>query len=402
MPARGGNWRGYDVSKHTRLLYAMLALLAVASRAAGTEAATELWEEAWGPAGSDRSLPRRAKAYEAAGHQAAAAKLYRRMAQLAELDENKAACLVQRAKCLLGADRHYAAWQCFEEAASSYPLHVPYDEVVESLREIAVAFMRGEASMFGWKKPGLAAEVYELILELSPVGEHSAEDSLTLVKLMRENGDVDEAIVRCQELVRRHPDVTEARLELGKMLLTLAKGGDGDGRIKREASQHLERFLEATPDHSRAEEAELLLTMTREQQAQNQLRLGRFYSHPAHYRPTVARRYLHDVLREYPSTSAASIARALLAELDAATFEQARRDAQSSKPEPTPSSPAPTRSPPDATTTTQPPPPTPKTQISTVPPTPGPGERRSMKKREQVTKWLLPLEDLSKGADEDE
>lgn len=392
------------MSKHRRLLYAMLLLLAVASRrGAGAEALTEPWEETWGEAGSERSLPRRAKAYEAAGHHAAAARLYGRMAELAELDSNKAACLVRRATCLHRAGKHYAAWQCFEEAAASYPLHVPYDAVVTSLREIAVAFTNGDASMFGWKKPGLAADVYGLILDLSPVGEHSADDSLTLVKLMRENGDTDEAIVRCQELVRRHPDVAEARLELGKMLLKLAQGGDGDGRIKREALQQLERFLEIAPDHSRAEEADLLLTMIREKQAQSKLRLGRFYSHPAHSRPAVARRYLHDVLREYPTTSAASIARALLTELDAATFDQPRREVAAPDPKPPPSSPSPPRAAsPTPAPTPQPTPSAAKAPIHTVPPTTGPGARQSVKKREKVTKWLLPLEDLSKGANADD
>jgi hypothetical protein len=122
-------------------------------------------------------------------------------------------------------------------------------------------------------------------------------------------------------------------------------------------------MLASFPEHDAKAEAEALLSEADEAQARRLVDLSRFYLRRYSYRPDAARRYLADVGRSFRQTAAAGEARQLLARLDPdAVFPGDLPDEvgdAGAEPE--------------------------------LPPQP----MRLLQTREEVPKWLLPLEDYS-------
>ena len=381
-------------------LWAVLtvAVLATAGVAPAQDQTSWNPEPAWEQSGffsGSVPLPEKAARLEGEADYKDAADVYNRMAKTAQDPENKARALVRKGNALLAAGKYHKAYDVYETVMAGYPLYTPYRDVLPRLRTVAEAIADGRASLLSVDNPERAAEVYELILRHAPAGEQAARDNLRLVRLYEEAGLTEEAIMAARDLLRRYPDTEmrqDARLLLARLLLDTARTGDGDGRIKREARRELEIFLDRNPDHPRADEAQLLLTWTREQLAKDILRLGEFYSREAHFRPKAARRYLHDVLREYDSTSSAPLARIMLARLEQETQEKsAERE--------TPATDRPTEKTDDTATaqTQQEPHPSPRPERKSPEAIrkDQPPKSESAAPSGEVSKWLLPIEPLS-------
>jgi outer membrane protein assembly factor BamD (BamD/ComL family) len=231
----------------------------------------------------------------------------------------------------------------------------------------------------GWPRYAKAVEVYEDLMRIAPAGDRGPDDALRLGQLQVKAGDRELAVVTFREILRRHPRSSaapRAHLELGRALLDLADAGDGDGRLKREARLHLERFLERGTDGAARQEAEDLLRSCRAQEAEQLLALGEFYLRPVHARPKAARRYLHDLIQTYPEVDVAEEAEELLAQVQADADEGQDVDSGGS------AEAAPERSP--------------------EPPVGAPEGMERLQEQERMEKWLRPVEDLGLTREEED
>jgi len=333
---------------------------------------------------------------ERGGRYKAAAKRYRRLADSARNPANQAHALRKCADCFFDAGKVYTAYTQYKKLIDEYPLFIKQAHVLDRLRAVAESFAEGRASLFGFKNPSLAAEVYELILRLAPAGPQAADDMLKLAEFQERAGNIEGAAATCRDLLRRYPERAAARVRLAGLILDEARAGDGDGRLRREARRELEQFLATAPKSPEAPLARSMLALVRETLARDRLELGRFYSQAPHRRPAAARRYLHDVLVQYSDTAVTPVARAILAQIESLPETAARKGAAVA------ASPLPQAAIAGAPTQTAhrketAPPASTGPRIGPPEAVPFPRNARWIKQQETVKKWLLPLEDISSG-----
>jgi tetratricopeptide (TPR) repeat protein len=359
-------------------------------------------EEGYSKFSRQRELARMGEQSESRGDYRAAAKAYKKSRLYALDNRTRAALLLREAECYALDEDPYDAFEAYKTLVESFPLHTPYDRVIPRLRQLAGDFEAGRGSWFGIRNRTKAIEVYEVVLQETPVGSGAIQDSLTLGGLLTAADRSPEAIVVYREALRRFPGdpmAPQLRLELGRLLAEDARAGDGDGQVARQAVRELRAFAQAKPDDPARADADFLLSLVDQRRADALYDLARFYLRPAHRREPAARRYLNDLIRDYPNTTAASEASVLLASLgpapvtpegeatpDGAPPAPAVAAATAPTPGPAPAEPAKAKAPERRLLDGL----LPGGPVDEGPPR----EARTVQERERVDKWLLPLGDV--------
>jgi tetratricopeptide (TPR) repeat protein len=371
------------------------ALLALAGAVACMAA-----EEGYGKYSRQRELARQGEQLENRGKYKAAAKAYGKSRLYAVDNRTRAGLLLREAECHVQRADPYDAFDAYTSLLESFPLHTPYDRVIPRLRQLAGDFERGRGSWLGIRNRSKAIEVYELVLQETPVGSGIIQDSLTLGGLLTATKRPAEAIVVYREALKRFPGdplAPQLRLELGRLLTDECRTGDGDGQVARQAVRELRTFVQNSPDDPARPDAEFLLALVDQRRADALVSLAQFYLRPAHRREPAARRYLSDAIRDYPGTTAADEAGVLLASLGPAPVVPEMQPEPGPAPAPaiagTPAATAPVAQPakekgPDRRLLEG------LLPGGTVDEGP-PREMRSLQDRDRVGKWLLPLGDLN-------
>jgi len=265
------------------------------------------------------ALQERATELEAAGKHKAAAKTHARSRVFAPDDRARAKALLSEADGYYAAGVYRRSKDAYLDLLRSYPLYTPQSHVLQRLREMAELYADGTIGAFKLKDVPMAIEIYETIVQEAPTAAGTINDHLRLAELQIASGRHAEGLVTYEELFRRHAgrsELGDARLAFAQALTDRAEiGGDGDGQLARQARRQLAAFVQEQPNHPRRAEAEATIASLDEQQATSLYNLAVFYTNPVHRRLPATRRYLHDVVRNYPSTAAADQARQLLADL---------------------------------------------------------------------------------------
>ena len=241
-----------------------------------------------------------------------AAKIYRRMARYEKNRARSAAYLLRGADCLMQAKKGHRALEEYTNLLENYPLYVPYEHVVEQLRQLAEWFIVGDGTFLGIKDKDTGIQIYELIIREAPAVQVTLKDRLRLAELLVGSGRGEEAVVVYQAILRQEPGNWDVRAKLALLFLKLSKNGDGDGAKLRAAVREANIVLESNPDNPLAKDLKRLCRDAEAEEAERLLKNGQFYLLPAHRRPTAARRYMHDVIMKYPDSNAAKEARRLL------------------------------------------------------------------------------------------
>ncbi len=311
-PYGAGNSRdGLRIMNTTGTL--RIAVLTLAAAAACMAA-----EEGYNKYSLQKELARRGEQAESLGKFRVAAKAYSKSRLYAVDNRTRAQLLLHEADCCAQDGALYKAFEVYKVLIESYPLHVPYDRVVPRLRHLADDFERGTGRWFGLRNRNKAIAVYELILQETPLGSGAIQDSLSLGGLLTAVHRPEEARVIYTEAVKRFPAdplTPLLRLELGRLLADDSRTGDGDGQVARQAKRELDAFIKSSPADPRRADAQFLLALIDERRADALYDLARFYLRPAHRREPASRRYLAEVVHDYPGSTAASRAAVLLASL---------------------------------------------------------------------------------------
>lgn len=241
-----------------------------------------------------------------------AAKIYRRMARYEKNRARSAAYLLRGADCLMQAKKGHRALEEYTNLLENYPLYVPYEHVVEQLRQLAEWFIVGDGTFLGIRDKSTGIQIYELIIREAPAVQVTLKDRLRLAELLEGSGRGEEAVVVYQALLRQEPGNWDVRAKLALLFLKLSKSGDGDGAKLRAAVREANIVLQSNPDNPLAKELKKLCRDAEAEEADRLLKNGQFYLLPAHRRPTAARRYMHDLINKYPESAAAKEARRLL------------------------------------------------------------------------------------------
>jgi tetratricopeptide (TPR) repeat protein len=264
----------------------------------------------------ERALIREAEQKIDAGEFADAGKLYGLAAKDQREPARAAGLYYQQAQCYLKGKKVHKAREVYLKLLNSYLFYVPVEEVVEQLRELADLFWRGEGTLLGISDPDAAIDLYRVIIKYQPSIALSLNDRLVLAQKLEERDHYEDAVATCQETIKLAPENADVRLQLGKLLAFLAKRGDGDGQRIRSAAREATSFLTlASEDDPRRAEAEEIIKLGKQMGAERLMERAEFYLNKYHYRPAVARRYLHDIIRDYPESTVVTKANELLERL---------------------------------------------------------------------------------------
>lgn len=274
---------------------------------------TFMFEQTYESVDEIREMHSSAEASEAAGKYKQAAKAYGRLAKMYTEKANVALLLSKQARCQLLAGKIHVAKESYEALLKGYPLYISYEQTVENLRQLADCFENGKGTFLGIRDEHTAAAIYELIVRETPAIHVSLKDRIKLAELLLKIGRPEEAANVYQAILKKDPAQNEIRLEFALLLEEFSRKGDGDGRKLRAAVREANTFLaRASADHPRRAEAEKLLQNAQETQAERLLIQARFYLLRRHRRPDAAKRYLLDIVKEFPQTRAAEEARSIL------------------------------------------------------------------------------------------
>ena len=260
-----------------------------------------------------RAFTRKAEECLAEKDYKGAAKQYRKAAKIQVDERKRAEYLYLEAQNLLQAKKDHDALDAYKVLLADHLYHIPLENVLEQLRELAGNFERGEGTFLGLKDPVLAIEIYKLIIQYEPAIQQSLDDRLTLAGKQDAEKKWEDAVKTYQEIIKLLPDDPDTRYGLAKVLQKISRQGDSDGSIGRAAVREARRFLEvASQNDPRRAEIGQLFEETKNREADRLLERAEFYLVKYHYRPEVARRYLIDLLKEYDDTPAGTRAKELL------------------------------------------------------------------------------------------
>ena len=278
-----------------------------------SEGCTFMFEQPYESVDEIQQMHSSAEAAEAAGQYRQAAKIYGKLAGLYTEKANIALLLSKQARCQLLAGKIHVARESYEALLTGYPLYISYEKTVEHLRQLADCFELGKGTFLGIRDEHAAASIYELIVRETPAIHVSLKDRLKLAELLLKIEKPEEAANAYQAILKKDPGQNDIRLKFALLLEEFSRKGDGDGRKLRAAVREANTFLANAPaEHPGRADAEKLLQNALETQAERLLTQANFYLLRRHRRPDAARRYLLDIVKEFPQTRAAEEARAIL------------------------------------------------------------------------------------------
>ena len=262
----------------------------------------------------------KAKKHEAKGNYKSAAKYYGKVYENLRTPQAKARVLAQKANCQYLNDSIDDSLKSYMKLIDNYPAEIDYSKALDQLRIIAENFINGDNTFLHFKNATQGIDIYKYIILKSPFGNKASADRFRLAQLLENTQRDDEAIQIYRSYLNKFPTANEnaiVRISLCNLLMKQAHSGlDGDNQIARELQRILNNFLTKNPKHQLANQANDILTECREHLAAKLLFLGKFYMSDSHKRLRATKRYLNDLIREYPETYSAEFANLYLKDLN--------------------------------------------------------------------------------------
>ena len=251
-----------------------------------------------------------------------AAEQYLAAAKFADSPVIQANAIQNASLCYRNAKRFGKEFDCLERLLKQYITFVDFERAVMREYEIANEFYNGHRDVvYSWlpfiKDADRTAEIYEAALRNAACTNLSAEARLRLGDLYLSQNETEKAMNVYRQIISFHPGTREARyasLELIRLYLGRARGGDGDGAWTRMAIASLKDFLEQHPDDPEAPWARKALEEANALDADRVYALGRYYHRMG--RDDLARRYLVRVIRTHGAGKESVPSERLLAEID--------------------------------------------------------------------------------------
>jgi tetratricopeptide (TPR) repeat protein len=217
------------------------------------------------------------------------------------------------AECYMAGGKANRARKLYAMIQKDYLYYVPLPVLLEKLRELAQCYEEGRGTVLGLRDTLASIEIYRQIVALQPDVKQSLDDRLVLGAKLEKDGQNEEAVNVYQEIIRLAPKEPDPRLVLARLLSKMSAKADSDGELGRAAVREARSFLElASRKDPRRAEADGIVHDCREREASRLLERATFYLNKHHYRAEVARRYLYDIVREYPETHGALQASVIL------------------------------------------------------------------------------------------
>lgn len=285
-------------------------------------------EIGWRPEGSHargrrvEHFIRKAEAEQQAGKYKKAIKYYKKVENQSVNLRNRARAIVRQGDCYQKMDNPWSAYKSYRKALDEYASFVDFGEVVEKEIAIADIFYNGRKDHFlgmSFSTDAMAIEIYDHAVRVAPYAPKASVALYRSALLSARSEDYAEAITKLHRLLNRYPDAAinrQAQLSLAEVQLKSARAADGDGLLVHNAHRQLKRLIAQNSNDSISVQARTLLRQAAEIEGTRLLELAKFYQNPVHQRLPAVRRYLRQVVAQYPATRSARVAEDLLQKME--------------------------------------------------------------------------------------
>ena len=234
----------------------------------------------------------------------------------------KSNALKKKAEAYRNANMKFHEFEALRRLTEDCPDQIDFKSAIDREYEIGNSFYEGyRETPFGWlpwlKDEDKSLDVYEAIIKQSPFAGFIPEMILKMGTRYITTRKVDKAIEIYKKMILQYKSSELTRfayLELANIYLQQAKSGDGDGSKAREARTMFKEFIEKYPDANEIPWAKNAIKKTYEIEAARLLGIAKYYNSIEN--TNAAKRYVREILVNYPETKSVNKAYALLDEIE--------------------------------------------------------------------------------------
>jgi outer membrane protein assembly factor BamD len=240
----------------------------------------------------------------------------------------------QSAQLLVKKGDYNGAFKAYTYLLKKYPETPHFEEAVAEQIKIANSYLQGrKIKVFGipvFTAVERAQEMYETVLANAPYSKYAALTQFNLGLSLERQGKTSEAITAYQKLIDKYPTSNicdNALYQIGYVYMSLGmRGHSQDLSALKEGENNFEDFLIQYPNNEKLLQARDNINAMLVRECTDTLRIAHFYDFSKDYKSSAI--YYNEVIRKYPQTPNASIAKARLAELKNEVGEDALRVGQ--------------------------------------------------------------------------
>ncbi len=239
---------------------------------------------------------------------------------------------------LAGALQHQGnldgAFKEYQNLQKKYPQTPKFEEAVAQQINIANAYLKGKKVKFlgipiapSMEK---AEEMYTAILKVSPYSKHAPITQFNLGLALEKQGKAQEALAAYQKLLDKYPNSSacdDAQYQIAYVYQRLGMTGKSqDLSALKESENNYQDFLLQYPNSEKVQQAGENMKSMVSRESQDTLRIARFYDFSKDFK--AASIYYNDVIRRFPESSEASVAKTRIDELKSLYGEDSLRVGQ--------------------------------------------------------------------------
>jgi outer membrane protein assembly factor BamD (BamD/ComL family) len=203
-------------------------------------------------------------------------------------------------------DNLYEAYLAYQKVIDKYPFSERIQEIIEREYKIAEAFMTGQKrKALGVTLPveNPAIEIFTKVIDNSTYGPLAPKAQYKLGLVLKGLMRYYEAEEAFNKVISNYPDsewTEAAKFQIASCRQAVSRGPDYDQGATKEAKQKFEEFVKQHPDAVLSRDAEKNIDQLKEQEAQSDYGIGRFYEKQK--ADEAAKIYYNDAVNNYPNS----------------------------------------------------------------------------------------------------
>jgi outer membrane assembly lipoprotein YfiO len=258
---------------------------------------------------------------EERGRYKAAYKSYLRLAKRHRKTDISGEALFHAGRCLEEFNRFNKAFDTYQKVVDQFPRSPRFPEIIRRQYNIGMRFFQGDLKpMLGLRHADSLAEAItrlEAVVQNAPFSAVAPEAQFHVALAHEQLGDFSKAAEAYRKIPADYPDhplVERAKFRRAECLFQIATIRTYNQEYYQDSLDQYMDFLTQFPESPLAPEAYLQIENLRSRQADEMLRIAKFYLKQKQV--DSAKVYLRNIIRDYTDTESASEASGILENLE--------------------------------------------------------------------------------------
>ncbi len=212
------------------------------------------------------------------------------------------------------AGKYYIAFQNYQKVIENYPFTERIDEIIKAEYEIGeVFFNKHSGALMGVElmtDVEKAIEIFIKIIENIPYSAYADNAQFMIGSCYKKLQQYNEAVEAFQKLTQEYPAsdlVEKAKYEQAQCMYLVSLNADYDQEPTDEAIQEFKKYSSESLDNKLKIEVDQTIAILEQKKAESVFKSAEFYEKQKKYKS--ARIYYREILRKYPRTSYALLAK---------------------------------------------------------------------------------------------